>query len=109
MLYSFDFTVILSYCHNLQMDSYEKFNLAVADPGFPVGGAVDLVGGAVDPRGGYVSKILHVKMKESGPVRGGRAPGAPPRSANAWNAVMQIRVVNFIPLKSQMHGYCHSH
>ena len=39
----------------------------VADPGFPVGGGVDLVGGAVDPRGGYVSKILHVKTKESGP------------------------------------------
>ena len=61
---------------------------AVADPGFPVGGGVDLVRGAVDPRGGYVSKILHVKTKESGPVGGGRAPGAPPpRSANArgWN------------------------
>ena len=41
---------------------------------------MDLVGGAVDPRGGYVSKILHVKTKESGPVGGGggRAPGAPP-------------------------------
>ena len=51
---------------------------AVADPGFPVGGGVDLVRGAVDPRGGYVLKILHVKMKESGPVGGGRAPGAPP-------------------------------
>ena len=50
----------------------------MADPGFPVGGGVDLVGGAVDPRGGYVSKILHVKRKESGPVGGGRAPGAPP-------------------------------
>ena len=41
-------------------------------------GGVDLVGGAVDPRGGYVSKILHVKMKESGPVGG----ACPPRSAN---------------------------
>ena len=43
----------------------------MADPGFPVGGGVDLVGGPVDLRGGYVSKILHVKMKESGPVGGG--------------------------------------
>ena len=51
---------------------------AVADPGFPVGGGVDLVQGAVDPRGSYVSKILHVKTKESGPRRGGRTPGAPP-------------------------------
>ena len=49
---------------------------AMADPGFPVGGGVDLVGGAVDPRGGYVSKILHVKTKQSGPIGGGarRAP-----------------------------------
>ena len=39
---------------------------------------MDLVRGAVDPRGSYVSKILHVKTKESGPVGGAR----PPRSAN---------------------------
>ena len=32
---------------------------------------MDLVGG-MDSRGGYVSKILYVKMKESGPL-GGRA------------------------------------
>ena len=54
---------------------------AVANPGFPVGG-VDLVGGDVDSWGGYVLKILYVKTKESGPI-GGRAPGTPPRSANA--------------------------
>ena len=46
------------------------------------GGGVDLVRGAVDPRSGYVSKILHVKTKESGPVGGARAGRAPPRSAN---------------------------
>ena len=44
---------------------------------------MDLVGGAVDPRGGYVSKILHVKMKESGPVGGGVCRARPPRSTNA--------------------------
>ena len=49
----------------------------MADPGFPVGGRGPRRGGAVDPRGGYVSKILHVKTKESGPV-GGRAPPDPP-------------------------------
>ena len=43
---------------------------------FPWGG-VDLVRGAVDPRGGYVSKILHVKTKESGPVGGVCAGCAP--------------------------------
>ena len=51
---------------------------SVADPGFPVGGGVDLIRGAMDPRGGYVLKILHVKMKESGPVGGARAGHAPP-------------------------------
>ena len=41
-------------------------------------GGVDLVGGAVDPRGSYVSKILHVKTKESGPVGGGARRARPP-------------------------------
>ena len=45
----------------------KKKQVPVADPGFPVGGAVDLVGGAVDPRGGYISKILHVKTKNLDP------------------------------------------
>ena len=40
----------------------------VADPGFPVGGGVDLVGGGVDSRGGYVLKIMYVKTKELGPL-----------------------------------------
>ena len=44
---------------------------------------MDLVGGGVDSRAGYVSKILYVKTKELGPS-GGRAPGAPPRSANVY-------------------------
>ena len=35
----------------------------------------------VDSRGGYISKILYVKTKESGPLVG-RALGTPPRSAN---------------------------
>ena len=56
----------------------------MADPGFPVGGGVDLVGGGVDSRGGYVSKILYVKMKELGPLGGARPARAPPRSANAF-------------------------
>ena len=34
-------------------------------------GGVDLVGG-VDSRSGYVSKILYVKTKESGPLGGMR-------------------------------------
>ena len=55
---------------------------SVPDPGFPVGGGVDLVGGGVDSRGGYVSKILYVRTKQSG-LLGGRARRTPPRSANA--------------------------
>ena len=52
--------------------------ITVADPGFPIGGGMDLVGGGVDSRGGYISKILYVKTKELGPLGGPR----PPRSAN---------------------------
>ena len=58
-----------------------KNNFAVADPGFPRrGGGVDLVGGGRGPPEVATSqKILHVKMKESGPVGGGARPGrAPP-------------------------------
>ena len=53
---------------------------AVADPGFPAGGRQPRRG--VDSRGGYVLKILYVETKESG-TGGDRAPGTPPRSANA--------------------------
>ena len=62
--------------------STKRTRKSVADPGFPVGGGVDLVVGAVDPRGGYVSKILHVKTKESGSVGGGACRARPPISAN---------------------------
>ena len=37
---------------------------------FPLGG-MDVVKGGVASRGGYISKILYVKMKESGPLGGG--------------------------------------
>ena len=46
------------------------------NPGFPIVG-VNLVGEGIDSRGSYVSKILPVETKESGPL-GTR----PPRSAN---------------------------
>ena len=50
----------------------------VADPGFSRRGGRGPRTGAVDPRGGYVSKILHVKTKESGPVGGGARRARPP-------------------------------
>ena len=45
--------------------------LTVVDPGFPTGGCGPHREG-VDFSGGYISNILYVKMKESGPL-GGRA------------------------------------
>ena len=59
-------------------EKHGHFTYAVADPGFPVGGGVDLVRGAVDPRGGYVSKILHVKNERIWTRRGGGARRARP-------------------------------
>ena len=43
-----------------------------------------LIVGGVDSQGGYVSKILYVKTKESGPLRGacaGHIPLDPPMPA----------------------------
>ena len=69
---------------------------AVADPGFPVGGGVDLVRGAVDPRGGYVSKILYVKTKESGPVGGGARRARPPLDPPMhWHVVELLKGFSF--------------
>ena len=48
----------------------------MADPLFTVMCGVDLVGGA-DSRGSYVSKILCVETKESGPLGAGHSPGTP--------------------------------
>ena len=62
----------------------------MVDPGFPIGGRgphfhplVQLSIIFVDARGSYISKILYVEKKESGPLGEGCAPGIPPRSANA--------------------------
>ena len=41
-------------------------SIAVVDPGFPVGGGMDLIGG-VHSLSSSVSKILYVETKESGP------------------------------------------
>ena len=40
----------------------------MADPGVPVGGFNLVGGGGTDYQGGYVSKILYVETKESGPL-----------------------------------------
>ena len=71
------FQHLLKFCSNLW--PWSILLGLVADPGFPVGGSVDLVGGVIS-RGSYVSKILYVRTKDSG--LGGRVPGTPPRSAN---------------------------
>ena len=61
-----------------KVDTAREHTETVADPGFPVGGGVDLVGGGVDSRGGYVLKILYVKTKELGPLGGGARRARPP-------------------------------
>ena len=58
----------------------------------------------MDPWGGYVSKILHVKMKESGPVGGARARRVPHRSANA-NSYLTSLIWPF-PLTAFTFGSC---
>ena len=55
---------------------------------------MDLVAG-VDSRDGYVSKILYVKTKESGPL-GGRARRTPPRSANDWYYSLRLKIKIYI-------------
>ena len=68
-------------------------SLSVADPGFPVGGGVELVGGAVDPQGGYVSKIFACQNERIWTRRGGgaRAGRTLPRSANAYDHWAQFK------------------
>ena len=61
----------------------EILTFAVADPGFPVGGAWTSYGGPWTPEAAAFQKILHVKTKESRPVGGGVRWAHPPRSANA--------------------------
>ena len=86
------FTIARLKCITTRID-LRLLQYSVADPGFPVGGGVDLVRGAVDPRGGYVLKILHVKTKESGPIGGGaRRARPPPRSANGIDFYQIYRV-----------------
>ena len=68
----------------------------VADPGFPIGGGMDLIGGGVDSRGGYVLKILYVKTKELGPL-GGVCWVCPPRSANDTETYTHRYRYHFLP------------
>ena len=74
---------------------YKYPHYTVADPGFPVGGGVDLVKGSVDSRGGYVSEILYVKTKESGPVGGG-ALARPPQIHQCYNLYYCYQYSNFL-------------
>ena len=65
---------------------------AVADPGFPLKeGGVDLVGGGIDSRGSYVSKILYVKIKESG-LLGGMHLAHPLDPPMTWNIKSMLSI-----------------
>ena len=67
----------------------------MADPGFLVGGGVDLVGGGVDSRGSYDSNILYVETKESGPL-GGRAPSTPPLDPPMHPSIFLAHIISII-------------
>ena len=64
----------LDHSNKLEINFLDYSHLE--DPGFPMGGC-GLGRGAIDPRGGYILKILHVKMKESGSVGGACARCTP--------------------------------
>ena len=59
----------------LELDSKDTFPSAVADPGFPVGGGLDLVGGGGLPR--WLRFENFVCQNEIIWTLGGRAPATP--------------------------------
>ena len=63
--------------------------MAVADPGFPVGG-VDPLGGH-GPRHGCLLPKMYAKTKELGPV-GGVCRARPARSANGWHRTDNLKL-----------------
>ena len=54
----------------------------------------------MDSQGGYVSKLLYVEMKESGPLGGACTRHAPSRSAN----VMNVDVHTFLSKIMTLHN-----
>ena len=66
----------------LARELFTKMNhkpIAVADPGFPIGGGgVHPLGEGVDLRHGHFSVKMYVKMKELGPIGGGACTGHAP-------------------------------
>ena len=74
--------------------------MSAADPGFSIGGRQPHRGGA-NSRGGYVSKILYVKTKESGPLGGAHAGGTPPGSTTACSVHTEERGYEWIIFRRQ--------
>ena len=79
----------LEWCHCPVWTKYDVRSSPVADPGFPVGGGVDLVGGGFGlPRAVTFRKFCMSKWKKLGPLGGAARRAAPhPRSANAVNSI----------------------
>ena len=71
----------------------------VVDPGFPVGGALTHWGGTNLRHVHFLAKT-YVKMKEIDPV-GGRAPAAPPGSANGAAEEIKEKYPNGCYLKTR--------
>ena len=75
---------------------YKLHYSSVADPGFPVGGGVDLVGGTLTSEAGMFQKFCMSKQKNLDPWGGGRAPGtSPSRSANAVALHCNARIASW--------------
>ena len=54
-----------------------KIWISVADQGFPIGGRQPRIDWGANSQGNYISKILFVKTKESGPLGGSVRWGCP--------------------------------
>ena len=85
-------------CKSNICDPLEPQWYSVAEPGFPVGGALTHWGGANLRRIHFLAKT-YAKMKEVDPVGGGgHAPAAPPGSANGTPLKCALQVATFIIL-----------
>ena len=72
----YDDHVEIQLGRNMPIYSTEYFSCAVANPGFPIGGACTRWGG-MDLRCGHFLVKMYVKTKELGPI-GGRVLGTHP-------------------------------
>ena len=76
---------------NSQVSLLYVLHLAVADPGFPVGGDADPLGGGANLRHIHFSAKTYAKTKEIDPV-GGACAMVPPGSTNALYSALPFGI-----------------